>query len=237
MEIKFTPISTVGEFYKPQPASTVVPDWYKGLDSYLIDNKKIPAGDGTTTGTIKRCMPVFDAISAGYILFTPVDVYVTQRKDPNTKAGTAPWYEWPSLTALQFHPIEQAPNHPKKGGHELSYPKWMNQWGVKTPPGYSSLFVQPFHRDSVFTIFPGVVDTDKYFAPINFPFVLDDYSFEGLIPAGTPMAQVIPFKRESWDTVFGSQEDLQELSKVSTRLKVKIFDSYKVFYRSKKEFK
>jgi hypothetical protein len=82
-----------------------------------------------------------------------------------------------------------------------------------------------------------VVDTDKYFAPINFPFVLNDYSFEGLIPAGTPMAQVIPFKRESWNTVFGSQEDLRELSKVSIRLKVKIFDSYKTFYRSKKEFK
>ena len=52
------------------------------------------------------------------------------------------------------------------------------------------------HRESVFTIMDGIVDTDSYNALVNFPFFLNDWSYEGLIPAGTPMAQVIPFKRE-----------------------------------------
>jgi hypothetical protein len=98
-------------------------------------------------------MPVFDSIAAGYILFTPVDIWISQKDGQ-------PWYEWPSLGPIQFHPVEQAPTHPDRNGHQTDYPKWINSWAVQTPAGYSTLFVQPFHRESVFTILPGVVDTD-----------------------------------------------------------------------------
>jgi hypothetical protein len=32
---------------------------------------------------------------------------------------------------------------------------------------------------------------------IHFPFLLKK-GFEGIIPAGTPLAQIIPFKRDNW---------------------------------------
>lgn len=229
MKVVFTNISNLPMEYSPRPAHTEIPDWYKKINSY-IDNSKKPLGNGFTSSTIKRCMPVFDAITAGYILYTQVDVFISQRDGQ-------PWYEWPAYEPIQFHPIEQAPTHPQNKGHLISYPKWINPWSIKTPKNYSCLFIQPVHRESVFTILPGFVDTDKYDAPVNFPFVLNDVTFEGLIPAGTPMAQVIPIKRESWNITIGKEKDLEEQNKTTIKLKTKFFDSYKSQFRQTKEYK
>jgi hypothetical protein len=246
--IKFTDTIGVPEEYRPKPADRFVPDWYKNLESY-ISGSKVPDGSGGTSATAKRCMPIFDAISGGYILTTYVDIWVKQMPqvpeettvDENTDMSvfpTQPVYEWPSYVPLGFHPISQVPKHPIKGAHEISYPKWINPWSIKTPPGYSTLFIQPMHRDSVFTILPGIVDTDQYTAPVNFPFVLNEADeFEGLIPAGTPMAQVIPFKRDSWQMELGKIEDFNEQAKISNKLRTKFFDSYKTQYRQPKEYK
>jgi len=228
-QIIFTNTGGIPEEYSPKPATASVPDWYKDLPSYMGGEKK-PTGEGSTTGTIKRCMPVFDAIVGGYVLYTNVDVWVSQKDG-------MPWYEWPSFEPISWHPVEQAPNHPNRNGHQATYPKWINPWAIQTPPGYSTLFVQPMHRESVFTILPGVVDTDQYNAPVNFPFVLNNIKFEGLIPAGTPMAQVIPFKRESWEMSIGTQEDFDKQNKTTIRLRTRFFDSYKSQFRQPKEYK
>ena len=241
-QITFTDTAGVPEDFAPKPADKSVPDWYKNMESYIGGEKK-PTGQGNTTGTVKRCMPVFDAVTGGYVLYTYADVFVTQKplvnEDGSDLGKTVPWYEWPSFGPIQFHPVEQAPGHPDRkdlmdGG---SYPKWINPWSIKTEPGYSVLFLQPMHRDAPFTILPGIVDTDTYTAPVNFPFVLNNWGFEGLIPAGTPMAQVIPFKRESWEMSFGDTKDLQEQNKVTAKLRTRFFDSYKSQYRQPKEYK
>jgi hypothetical protein len=226
MKITFTNI-TGADIEAPKPASKVIPEWYKNTNSY-IGNEKKPAGNSNTTATIKRCMPVFDALTSGYIIESPADVYVSF-KDGNQ------WFEWSDFGLISFHIIEQAPDHPAKNG--FVYPKWTNPWGITTPKGYSTLFVQPFHRESVFTIMPGIVDTDQYTAPVNFPFTINDPAFEGLIPKGTPIAQVIPFKRESWTMQLGTKEDLLHQEKVSKMLQSKFFDRYKSMYWSKKEYK
>lgn len=257
--ITFTNIFGMHDLCPPEPANKNIPDWYKNLESYIGGEKK-PNGQAETTATIKRCMPVFDAITSGYIIKTPVDVYVSQKiaeysdGEHFDKTGediflseeeivdrnlpkTNPYYEWPSFGILQFHPIEQAPTHPNRNNHQIAYPKWMNPWAIKTPPGYSVIFVQPWHRESVFTILPGIVDTDQYESAVNFPFVLNDSSWEGLIPAGTPIAQVIPFKRESWEMNIGNREDIINHEKIATKLRTKFFDSYKNQFRSLKEYK
>lgn len=246
--IKFTNTMGVPEEYGPKPADKFIPSWYKDLESYLSGQKK-PDGNGKTSPTAKRCMPIFDALVSGYILTTYVDVWVKQvQQTPEeviSKASTTipeydtqPFYEWPSFEPLGFHPIEQAPQHPVQGSHKISYPKWNNPWAITTPVGYSVLFVQPLHRESIFTILPGVVDTDSYHAPVNFPFVLNQANtFEGLIPAGTPMAQVIPFKRDDWEMTFGSSEEIATQMSVTTKLRTKFFDSYKTQFRQIKEYK
>lgn len=228
-KIIFTNTMGIPEEFTPTPAMNSIPSWYKELSSYISGEKK-PTGDGGISATIKRCMPVFDAITGGYILYTPVDVWVSQKEGH-------PWYEWPSFGPIQFHPIEQAPNHPNRNGHQINYPKWINPWAIKTEPGYSCLFIQPMHRESVFTILPGIVDTDQYDAPVNFPFVLNNVGMEDLIPAGTPMAQVIPFKRESWKMEIGDDNARNEQNKTTIKLRTRFFDSYKSQFRKPKEYK
>jgi hypothetical protein len=78
--------------------------------------------------------------------------------------------------------------------------KFMNWWAINCPKGYSLLFVPPLNRpDPRFTCFSGMVDCDGYFEFINFPFVWNEPNFKGILPAGTPLMQVIPIKR---DTLF-----------------------------------
>jgi hypothetical protein len=216
------------ELQKPSPASKFIPEWYKKLESYTSGEKK-PTGEGRTSSTIKRCMPVFDAITSGYILTTPVDIFVSQKDG-------VPWYEWVSSDAISFHPVEQAPEHPYRNGLP-AYPKFMNNWSIKTPKGYSCLFVQPFHRESPFTILPGIVDTDTYTTPVNFPFVLNDPKFEGLIPNGTPMAQVIPIKRDKWEMAIGTEKDRLQANQTNVTLRTHFFDGYKKLWWQKKEYK
>jgi hypothetical protein len=219
--------TTGADLEQPQPASKLVPEWYKNTQSYSGGERK-PSGNGTTTATIKRCMPVFDAITSGYIITSPADVYVSRKENGQ-------WFEWSDFGLITFHPIEQALEHPDK--KPFPYPKWTNPWSITTPKGYSTLFVQPFHRESVFTILPGIVDTDQYTPPVNFPFVINDPAFEGLIPKGTPIAQVVPIKRDSWTMEIGSKKDFETQTKVSKKLQSKFFDRYKTMFWTKKEYK
>jgi hypothetical protein len=215
-------------FFPPKPAIKEIPEWYKDTPEYGENQGKKIIENSITPHTIKKCMPVLDAITAGYILYTQVDVQVS-------KQDGLTYYTWPSQDAISFHPLEQAPLHPKK--NELPYPKWNNPYGISTPPGYSVLFTQPFHRDSLFTIFDAVVDTDKYKSPVAIPFTMNNLDWEGIIPAGTPMVQVIPFKRESWQHDLGSDKEREEQEKTKSQLISLFFNSYKKQFWSRKEYK
>ena len=225
-EIIFTNVLGL-DFFPPKPAVRQIPEWYKNTSEYLSDKGRTWS-NGETPHTIKKCMPVFDAMTAGYVLYTQVDVQVST-------INNLPFYSWSDQNVISLHPVEQVPLHPTK--NEAPYPKWNNPYAIATPPGYSVLFTQPMHRESVFTILEGIVDTDKYKAPVNFPFVLKDTKWEGIIPAGTPMAQVIPFKRESWEHKIGSDKERIEQDNISKKLKTLFFNSYKRQFWSSKQYK
>ena len=226
-EIKFTNVLGL-DFFPPKPAVKEVPEWYKKTPEYTGEQGKMVVITNSTPHTIKKCIPVFDSITAGYILYTQVDVQVTQEDG-------LPYYRWADQGAIEFHPIHQAPIHPN--GNGAPYPKWINPYAIETPPGYSVLFTQPMHRESVFTILDGIVDTDLYKAPVNFPFVLNDVKWEGIIPAGTPMAQVIPIKRDVWEHKIGDDSDRREQSLVTSKLKTLFFNSYKRQFWHRKEYR
>ena len=245
MNIIFTNTSGFEDLEKPQPASKFIPDWYKNMESYIGGDKK-PDGNAGTSATAKRCMPIFDVITAGYIITSPADVWVSLKEyeAQNSETGEIvedlpikkiQHFEWSTLGLINFHPIEQAPEHPARNKH--AYPKWINHWAIKTPKGYSTLFVQPFHRESPFTILPGLVDTDEYYAPVNFPMVINDPEFEGLIPKGTPIAQVIPVKRDDWNMQFGGEKEFKAQVKITQKLSTTFFDRYKTMFRQDKSYR
>jgi hypothetical protein len=109
--------------------------------------------------------------------------------------------------------------------------KFMNYWLIKCPKDYSLLFVPPLNRpDPRFTCFSGLVDSDKYFECVNFPFVFNVPNFHGVIEAGTPLVQVIPIKRSTIIKPFESRAmTLKEVGELNlTRRRVK---SHQSLYR------
>ena len=73
-------------------------------------------------------------------------------------------------------------------------------WNIEAPPGYSLLFTHPVNRaDLPFTTLTGLVDCDTFHhSPLSFPARWHDVEFNGVLPKGTPVAQCLPVKRESW---------------------------------------
>ena len=227
-QIIFTDMIGVQPEYSPIPAANLIPEWYKNIGSY-INGKKEVFVNGKTDATIKKCMPVFDAFTAGYIIVSYVDVYV------RIEDG-APYFDWTNYEPISFPPLNQQGDHPQK--NQFSAPKWTNPWSIKVPKGYSILFTPPLHRENkYFEILEGVVDCDTYTNPVNFPFIMKDSLWEGLIPAGTPIAQVIPFKRDDWTSVIGGDENRKESIEVLKKIKITFWDGYKTMFRTKKEFK
>lgn len=234
-EIEF--IDTIGlpKEYHPKPATQYIPNWYKQTESNINNEKKINMQTGEVSHTIKKCIPVFDAMTAGYILVTPCDVQVSQELLESDSNKKVPCYAWPLHNLISFHPIEQAPLHPLNNG--FAYPKWTNPFGIKTSVGYSTLFLPPMHNpNNIFTILPGLVDTDKYNNPVNFPFVLNDPTWEGLIPAGTPIAQIIPFKRDAWNSNVTTKID-NGITEQFFKLRSIFFNSYKKQFWESKQYK
>lgn len=229
MEIIFTDTTGIIDIEKPKPASKLIPEWFKQTKSYIVGKAPFIDADGHTNSTIKKCIPVFDSLTSGYIITSPSDIHVSLKDGEQ-------FYTWSNHMPVDFHTIDQAKDYPLKTDFS-SYPKFINPWSIKTPKGYSCLFIQPPHRDLPFTIFTGIVDTDKYFAPVNFPFVINDKNFEGIIPKGTPIAQVIPFKRDSWSIKYGEEKELREIKKNLNNLMSKLYDRYKSIFWEKKQYR
>ncbi len=67
------------------------------------------------------------------------------------------------------------------------------------PKGYSALITHPLNRNDLpFTTVSGIIDSGIVMSPHgNVPFYLKK-NFTGVIPQGTPVAQIIPFSQKSW---------------------------------------
>ena len=113
--------------------------------------------------------------------------------------------------------------------------KLTNPWKIVTPKGWSCLYITPQHRDDIpIKIISGVVDTDIYPHPVNFPFFINK-GFAGTVNIGTPIVQVIPFKRvnSKLNLRFKNKVDEKETRKAESIMKRQIKNHYRDNWRSK----
>ena len=229
----------------PIKAVQNIPDWFKKLKH---DHKR---------RTIKGCIPVLDSLSAGYILKMPQDLYVNHNFTHGDKKDSAFKFSYGdqqqfidnlklnlNKNILNTHDIEQLGG--KKGGcpfieknSNLNFYKIANPFRIKTPSGYSCLFIPPLNnRDDRFEIISGIVDTDTFPNYINFPIVLNGDKYpvlETIIEQGTPYVQIIPFKRQGWKMQI--KEDTQEKEVSELSVLGKLIYTYKNFFWDKKSWK
>ena len=111
-------------------------------------------------------------------------------------------------------------------------------WIVSTPPGYSCMFLNPLHGDpSPLTALPGIIDTDGYPSDGHLSFMVEA-GFSGIIKQGTPLVQVIPFKRDNWSMeLVDASESEVFLKKRRMNLRSTFNNGYKNKFRSPKEYK
>jgi len=187
----YTSDDLYGSIPEPVEAAKCVPDWFKKLKPFVGRSR-----EGFPEPTAKRCLPLLDAMTHGYIIPLQGDIHVISNHDLSViKANER---NRDALFLMDGHPSFQVDSAawPVQKQHPL---KFINKWRIKTRPGWSVLFTAPLnHIGMPFTILSGVVDSDKYHREVNFPAIWHVPNYDGTLKAGMPLAQVIPFKREKF---------------------------------------
>lgn len=171
---------------QPYISSTKLPDWWKEQDK--------------NPGSIRRCYGTQDYLSLGITLPLWSNVYVRQSPNGNSfelrMDSIAYADQKPNFYIEGFPASSVNEKCPFSSQREIEgpFPKLVTPWLYKTAPGYSSLIMpMSLEPNPNYEVMPGVVHTD-YYHHINIVLLIKT-SKEFMIPIGTPMYQIVPFKR------------------------------------------
>ena len=183
---------------KPVPAVEMLPKWFKDMSPFIatLENPEAKHSSVSNQGvnhSAKKCTPMLDALTSGYIIQLWADVYV----DASDKYET-PLITWKvSKNLFEMHGSQAQEVGTPTGFHPQPY-KYLNFWRIITPVGYSIMVNQPYgFNDTNLQAVPAVIDSDKSSLQILPPLWIKK-GFVGVIEKGTPIIQVTPFKRENW---------------------------------------
>jgi len=173
---------------------------------------------GEETFTVKKCPPFIDAMTYGFLIPLAADLEIRDGEfnwDLELPEGLVSEF---SHSPIDFHDPGQAAGTPFFDDDRFII-KFNNFWTIETPPGYSLLCTHPVNRtDLPFTTLTGLVDCDTFHdSPLNFPARWHDVNFNGVLPKGTPVAQCLPVKRESWSARLATLSDDETARIMKTR--------------------
>ena len=167
------------------PAKKNVPQWYK--------DEKVPEG---MRKTWKNCVPFLESMVTGYNVLLPVDIMVKQ-------INGKPFIDWNQsshgvrvLGSKLNESIDRIPT--PAGCHKDSF-YWHFPVCFEVPVGYSCLITHPLNRfDLPFQSLSVVMDGGYTLTPYAFVTFFLHEGFEGIIPQGTPIAHIVPYKNDAW---------------------------------------
>jgi len=242
-----------GLYAPPIPAIEMLPTWYTQLPSFrvngeaqskshvFLNNREGVEDKFERTTTIKQCMPVFDVLTAGYLITCPVDLAIKYAR--NELTGPIVNFTWEGETStpvISTHDAQQLDRKffgPNTIIGNTAY-KLTNNWKITTPKGYSVLYTSPYFHAPSLRIMPGIVDTDQWHNT-NFPFEWIGGDGEFVIKKGTPLVQVIPFKREDWSysTTYLNSAQYHKFDVKMNQVTTLLSNGYKKLFWSKKNYK
>jgi hypothetical protein len=213
-----------------EPAKTVIPEWYKDIVGF---NEKNMQFDGNIPlKSAKNCIALLDSLTSGYVIKLWRDVHIEKMEDGHL------YIRWPiadddsGVVDFRNNPYN---NIPIPAGHSSDKVSWNLPYVFKLPPGYSALFTHPLNRfDLPFITMSGIIDLDSGMYEGNLPFFIKD-DFTGLIPAGTPIAQIIPFKRDDWK-INHNVDLVKQTNKLKSMQRTKFYNWYKNNLWKKKKY-
>jgi hypothetical protein len=198
---------------RPIPAMLGLPDWFK-----VLPQKAFNPTMGAEAQTVKKCPPFIDAMTQGFLIPLPIDLEVRDGEFSWTFEVPKGFVSEYSHSPIGFHDSSQIAGTPFFDEDRFII-KFNSFWTIEAPPGYSVLFTHPINRaDLPFTTLTGLVDCDTFHdSPINFPARWHDPGFNGVLTRGTPVAQCLPVRRESWIGQFDILSDEEARRMIDSR--------------------
>jgi hypothetical protein len=187
---------------KPYPAIKSLPKWFLNSDPYEKSNTNTFPNDGNvhvrnkaSNAAFKKCVPMLDGMGSGYIIPLWADVEVESSEN-------GPSIFWRTESGVfTMHGTDTKKITPPIGYYDQVF-KYQNTWIPETPKGYSCIITSPYgHNDLPIKAITGIIDSDKTILELILPVWIKE-NFNGIIEKGTPIAQVIPFKRDNWTSTF-----------------------------------
>lgn len=224
----------IRKYWPPKVAGEFIPEDFLNLpnikDSYRMQEDPI--------SNIKGCIPLQDFLSSGYIITNAYeldlgvtfknfreDLTIKTAKTISTGEQETKIYARKEM-AVYYESACPVINESKK---QRAYFKAKTAWGIKTPPGYSCLIIQPSYiNEKRFSLMPAIVDTDTYHLPIPIAGYLNVKESIRITP-GTPLVQIIPFKRDEWQMEVKSEAP-------ADKSKFYIWNAYKRLFHKVKKF-
>ena len=200
-QIKFTPMDNRMMEMPPVVNSTSnPPTWFKRIHR--------------NNGSLRTCAGTVDYLSAGVTLPLWTNVYFRPTSD-NTgwEFGADDMSPPANVNIISGFPFESTGKCPMTDVREIEtgvYPKLINPWRIETAPGWSTLFLPLlWEPNKNWSIVPAIVHTDFYHTANVVLNITTDKEFN--IRYGTPMVQLIPFKRSNdyEEILFGDESDFK----------------------------
>jgi len=211
-KIKFVPASqnALDNIPPPMPAKKAIPEWYRAGEMFVSSetNKAASPKDTNVYAGMKSCVPFLDAMISGYFICSWQDyyVYTTNELEEFYPVEKNPYTDMFEKTNTKHE--EMIKERIGDSGHTIPRPEgfcqnhmiFAGQWGVRLPRGWSLFLTHPQNRfDLPFFTTSGIIDSDEWWASGNIPFFFQK-NYSGVIPKGTPFAQIIPLKRSAWSS-------------------------------------
>ena len=228
-EIRFKPASEDHEIIvpSPKPARLYKSEWWEKTESFYRQDNLYQ--DFQNNLTVKHCIPFRDSLFSGYIQESWQDIRFDF--DPETEEFNYTFPIQPDILGHrehssmpigeEFYPIEFVIRVP---------------WVPATPKGWSVLVTQPFNRPELPFFAPsGIIDTDKMdnsAGIANFPVYLRKDA-PNIVRSGTPLYQIIPFKREDWKSVIDSYDPIAH-KQMLAKIRQSFWGGYKRLFWQKK---
>ena len=217
------PANNDNDMYRPEPVKNNKPQWFLDKDKYskdangkyytdLFRNRETGNLEVQKIPSWKSCPAMLDIFSSGYYLFTPTDITFKENLeieyDDKWKSGGVGW------KFCNPRGIETEMPYPE--GYSASTFAWVPNWYMEVDKDYTVLLTHPINiNDLPFKTMSGFIDaSNTLMGSGNISFYIKE-NWTGIIPAGTPYAQVIPFKNEPWSSeiVNYTNEQIQENAK------------------------
>lgn len=229
---------------QPTPATKDRPQWWIDSNYYNKEYASPTLGDRhRMNSTIKSCPAIADSLSMGYILYLPLDIEI-DATDEETLSWRVPHFLQETASIFNDNSTAErdfASAHSPDQLEKLSIPdayhrvpfKINTYFGIKTDPGYSIWVTHPMYNwDLPFTVLDGIIDSDAITARFPYPMLIKK-GFVGVIKKGTPLIQVIPFRRENFQshTIDFDKEDA--VSKIADLQSQQIMPYRKLFWERK----